>query len=651
MSSLPSGIVTFLFTDVEESTRRWEAHADIMKGAMARHDKIVRKSIESNGGAVFTTAGDAFCSAFSTPQHAVAAAVDAQIQLATEEWGEVAPFRIRMALHTGMADERDGDYFGPPLNRCARLLSIGHGGQILVADITRQLLRTQLSAGVAIEDLGEHNLKDLDDPEHVYQITHPNLHTDFPSLRTNSPMQDAADLLSEGRQAHSSRTWKVAFTALSAAEALVDLGSEDLRRLGESAYWSGHQKEAVAAKEKAYGAFVREGNTQAAALSALDLALSYKYSLAGAISKAWISRAEKLVGDATGTEAYGYLLRWKSVYAFETEGDPTKALALADEVISSGVDLGNRSIEALGLMDKGRFLVTMGRVDEGMLLVDEAMVAAVSGELDPDATGRSYCNMLAVCDAVADYQRAAEWSDAAEEWCKQHSDSAYPGICRISRAELKWLRGDWDAASEDLRRAVDELVGWTPIIGAAVYQIGEIELRAENLPRAEELFRSAHEHGFIPLPGMAQLRLVEGRAEEAEQLLLNALIENPQPLDRARYLPALIDAELALGNIGEVRTFLTEFEETAEVCDSAAMRAEARDRRAVLAVLEGNRKVAIQELKAAIKEWTGLQMPYEAARSRLALATVLTEDGNDAAALMETESATATLERLGLHQT
>ncbi len=651
MSSLPSGIVTFLFTDVEESTRRWEAHADTMKGAMARHDKIVRTSIESNGGAVFTTAGDAFCSAFSTPQNAVSAAVDAQIQLGTEEWGEVAPFRVRMALHTGMADERDGDYFGPPLNRCARLLSIGHGGQILVSEITRQLLRTQLSADVDIEDLGEHELKDLDDPEHVYQITTPDLHTDFPSLRTNSPMQDAADLLSEGRQAHSSRTWKAAFTALSAADAMVELDSEDLRRLGESAYWSGHQKEAVTAKEKAYGAFAREGNIQAAALSALDLALLYKYSLAAAISKAWTSRAEKLVGDAIGTEAYGYLLRWKSVYAFETEGDPAKALALADDVISAGIDLGNRSIEALGLMDKGRFLVTMGRVQEGMLLVDESMVAAVSGELDPDATGRNYCNMLAVCDAVADYQRAAEWSDAAEEWCKQHSDSAYPGICRISRAELKWLRGDWDAASEDLRRAVDELVGWTPIIGAAVYQIGEIELRAENLERAEERFQSAHEHGFTPLPGMAQLRLVEGRAEEAEQLLLDALIEHPQPLDRARYLPALIDAEIALGNVGEARTFLTEFEETAEVCDSAAMRAQARDRRAVLAVFEGDRKVAIQELKAAIEKWTGLQMPYEAAQSRLAIATVLAEDGNDAAALMETESATATLERLGLAQT
>lgn len=647
MSALPTGIVTFLFTDVEGSTRRWDAHAAVMKEAMARHDGIVRSSIESNGGAVFTTVGDEFCSAFSTPHQAVAAAVDTQIQLAAEEWGEVAPFRVRMALHTGTADERDGDYFGPSLNRCARLLSIGHGGQILVSAVTAQLLQIDLPVGVGMTDLGAHELKDLEVPEHVFQITHTNLGSEFPGLRSNIPPQDAADLLSEGRQAHMSQRWRDAYVALSAAGELVDLGSEDLRSLGDSAYWLGHRKEAVAAKEKAYGAFVREGNTQAAALMALDLALLYKYGLATAVSKAWASRAENLVGDAIGTEAHGYLLRWKSVYAFETEGEPDKALALADQVIAAGVELGNRSIEALGLMDKGRFLVRMGHVAEGMMLVDESMVAAVSGEINPDATGRNYCNMLAVCDAVADYERAAEWSDAAQEWCEQHPDSAYPGICRITRAELKWLRGDWDAATNDLRRAVDELVGWTPIIGAAIYQIGEIELRAGNLSEAEGNFKSAHEHGFVPLPGMAQLRLAEGKPEEAKQLLLDALIDNPQPLDRAKYLPPLFDSEVALDNVGEARTFLAEFEETAEICDSTSMRSEARDRRAVLAVLDEDQTLAIHELQAAIKGWTRLQMPYEAAQSRLRLGSAFHDVGNETAALMETDSANSTLTRLG----
>lgn len=335
------------------------------------------------------------------------------------------------------------------------------------------------------------------------------------------------------------------------------------------------------------------------------------------------------------------------MYAFEGEGDPEKALALADQVIASGIELGDRTIEALGLMDKGRFLVTMGHVTQGMALVDESMVAAVSGEMNADATGRNYCNMLAVCDAVSDYQRAGEWSDAAEEWCRQHSDSAYPGICRITRAELKWLRGDWDTATSDLRRAVDELAGWTPIIGAAVYQIGEIELRAGDLSQAEELFRSAHEHGFAPLPGLAQLRMAEGRAEDAEQLLLDALANSPQPLDRARYLPALIDAEIALGIVREAHSFLKELEETAELCDSTAMRSEAADRRSALALMDGQEDAAILASQAAIKGWTGLRMPYETAQSRLRLASAFQQAGNDAAALMEMESAAVTLERLG----
>jgi hypothetical protein len=147
---------------------------------------------------------------------------------------------------------------------------------------------------------------------------------------------------------------------------------------------------------------------------------------------------------------------------------------------------------------------------------------------------------------------------------------------------------------------------------------------------------------------MAQLRLAEGKPEDAKQLLLDALIDNPQPLDRAKYLPPLIDSEVALDNVGEARTFLAEFEEIAEVCDSTAMRAEARDRRAVLAVLDEDQTLATQELQAAIKGWTRLQMPYEAAQSRLRLGRVFYDAGNETAALMEIDSANSTLERLGV---
>ena len=243
------------------------------------------------------------------------------------------------------------------------------------------------------------------------------------------------------------------------------MAAEDLDRLGEAAFWTGHQDESVALREQAYGAYAREGKNEAAAMVAMELYVLYKYRLAKSVAKAWFSRAERLLADKEETAAYGHLLRWRSVAAFESEGNSQKGIALAEQVRDAGIRLGDRNLEALGLQDKGRFLVAMGHIEKGLCLVDEAMIAAVAGELDPQTTGRSYCNMLAVCVDVADYERAAEWSDAARSWCDDQPDAAYPGICRMFRAELTWLSGSWDDAAEECRRAISELAGFTPIIG------------------------------------------------------------------------------------------------------------------------------------------------------------------------------------------
>ena len=183
MAELPSGTVTFLFTDIEGSTARWEGHPDAMRAALARHDALVRAAIVEHRGHVVKTMGDAFHAAFSRAPDAVAAALDAQRRLQAEPWGEVGPLRVRMALHTGVAEERDGDYYGPPLNRAARLLSAGHGGQVLLSQATRELVRDGLSEGAALIDLGEHRLKDLARPERVFQVVSPGLAADFPQLR------------------------------------------------------------------------------------------------------------------------------------------------------------------------------------------------------------------------------------------------------------------------------------------------------------------------------------------------------------------------------------------------------------------------------------------------------------------------------------
>ena len=180
----PTGTVTFLFTDIEGSTRRWERDRNAMSAALARHDALLRPAISARGGFLFKTVGDAFCAAFAIAADAVAAARDAQAALLAEDFSGVDSVLVRMALHTGSAEERDGDYFGPAVNRVARLLAIGHGGQVLVSGTTADLLQEELPSESSLRDLGEHQLKDLARREHVYQLVAPGLLDTFPALRS-----------------------------------------------------------------------------------------------------------------------------------------------------------------------------------------------------------------------------------------------------------------------------------------------------------------------------------------------------------------------------------------------------------------------------------------------------------------------------------
>jgi len=182
--SPPTGTVTFLFTDIEGSTRLWATQHDAMRASLARHDTLLRECIETHSGHIFKTGGDAFCAVFATATDAVGAALAAQQALHAERWSEHAAVRARMALHTGAAELRHGDYFGTPLSHVARLLAAAHGGQTLVSQVTRDLCRDRLSAGTTLKSLGEHRLKDLPRQETVFQLCHPDLPQAFPPLRT-----------------------------------------------------------------------------------------------------------------------------------------------------------------------------------------------------------------------------------------------------------------------------------------------------------------------------------------------------------------------------------------------------------------------------------------------------------------------------------
>src|SRR5919107_5138889 len=184
MTGLSTGTITFLFTDVEGSTKLWERGPEAMSKALSHHDELIRNAVEAHDGFVFKTVGDAFYAAFSTAAEAVEAAIDAQKSLLSEVWEETGPLKVRIALHTGTAEERGGDYFGPTLNRVARLLSAGHGGQVLLSLSTQESVRDQLPLGAGLRDLGVRRLKDVLGPEHIFQLTAPELLASFPPLKT-----------------------------------------------------------------------------------------------------------------------------------------------------------------------------------------------------------------------------------------------------------------------------------------------------------------------------------------------------------------------------------------------------------------------------------------------------------------------------------
>ncbi len=195
MSHLPTGTITFLFSDIEGSSRKWEQQPDAMRVALATHDRLLRGTFEANGGYVFKTIGDAFCVAFDTALDALSGAVQAQRALRDATWDGIAEMKVRMALHTGSAEHRDGDYFGQSLNRVARILSSAHGGQVLLSLPTEELVRDALPMGVQLKALGEHRLRDLARPEHLFQLVTSDLPSQFPALRSlesvpnNLPMQ------------------------------------------------------------------------------------------------------------------------------------------------------------------------------------------------------------------------------------------------------------------------------------------------------------------------------------------------------------------------------------------------------------------------------------------------------------------------------
>jgi class 3 adenylate cyclase len=454
-----------------------------------------------------------------------------------------------------------------------------------------------------------------------------------------------SDSLERGRRALARHSWREAFEQLSAAEAAQGLSAEDLEGLAAAVRWLGRVAECMAVRERAYTAYLDAGNRRRAAFMALELARDNFGKRNPTVGRAWLTRSERLLEPEPESIEHGYLARMRGAMA----NDPEKALQHAQRTFEIGSRLGDPDLVALGLHDRGRIMVAQGHVAEGMELIDEATLPAVSGELGTFATGIIYCATIETCKELADYRRAGEWTEAAKRWCEREGVGGLPGVCRVYRAGIMRLRGAWTEAEQEVRHACDELRDFNLYYAAeAFYELGEIRLRRGDLPEAADAFRRAHELGREPQPGLALLRLAEGKVDAALASVRSVLTETAgDRLARARLLPAQVEIAVAAGDHEGARAATEELEAIARAYGTSALEASAVCARGAVQLAEGDGAAARQSLRRGYRLWQELEAPYESARARVLLASAYRVGGDHEAVALELAAAKSVFERLG----
>jgi DNA-binding winged helix-turn-helix (wHTH) protein len=452
-----------------------------------------------------------------------------------------------------------------------------------------------------------------------------------------------------GRNALASRDWDAAYRSLAAADAAGPLAAADLERLADAAWWTSRLDERVRLLERVHELHLRDGQPARAAMAGVLLAEQNGYMGAQSVANGWLHRAERLLQPLPTAIEHGYLARLKGRSAFERGGQLDEAFALAEQAYAIAMRFADRDLEMVTLQDQGIVLVTRGEQEPGFALMEEAAAAALGGKLGALATGRIYCNMIDVCMRLADYRRAAEWDEEASRWCDRvgHS-SGFPGVCRIRRAEIRRLRGAWGEAETEARRACHELERLRVFAATAFYEVGEVCLSRGALDEAETAFRRAHELGRSPQPGLARLRLAEGKVAAADALVAEALASGTlNRLDRARILPVRVEIALAAAGIDAARVAADELRAIADTYRTAPLEATALEAEGGVRQALGDIEGAIDCLRNAARLWSENGLPLEEARSRLALGAAYRAAGLDEIAAMEIEAAAAGFERLG----
>jgi ATP/maltotriose-dependent transcriptional regulator MalT len=363
----------------------------------------------------------------------------------------------------------------------------------------------------------------------------------------------------------------------------------------------------------------------------------------------WLGRAQRLLEGEGDCAEQGYLLM-PVAFQHEAEGDVDGACATAAQAAEIGQRFGDRDLFALAIETQGEFLVHAGRAREGLRLLDEAMVAVTEGGLSPIVTGIVYCGMILACEQVFELQRAREWTAALSRWCEQQPDLvAFTGRCLVHRAQILQLQGDWSEALEEAARADRRSERAMNLASAAraCYLRGEVHRLRGEFEDAEKAYRRASELGSEPQPGLALMRLAQGKGDAAAASIRRVTGETTDTLRRASLLPAYAEIMLAAGELDEARSACRELAEACEECESDMLRAMLAATRGAVELAAGDAAGALVSLRAASKAWGELEAPYEAARARVLVGCACRELGDDEAFALEIEAAKRVFAELG----
>jgi DNA-binding CsgD family transcriptional regulator len=461
---------------------------------------------------------------------------------------------------------------------------------------------------------------------------------------------DTVAYLDRGRQAYAVEAWLDAYEALSSADRTDPIGANDLELLATSAYMLGRESEYLGLLERAYRVHLDCGQP----LAALRCAFWIGVNLAsrGEIGRAggWLGRAQRLL-DEHGEDRVerGYLLV-PAIFEHEASGSLEAAAVTAGDAAAIGRRFGDSDLFALAAHQQGHVLIRLGRVKEGLRLLDESMVAVTAGELSPIVSGIVYCGVILACQDAFEVRRAQEWTAALSGWCERQPDLvAFTGRCLIHRAELMQLHGAWLEALEEVQRAEERCTkGENPTAaGEACYRRGEIFRLLGDFGAAERAYREASQRGREPQPGLALLRSAQGKPDAAVAAIRRALVETTEAGSRAKLLPAYVEIMLAAGEPAAAREACAELGSLAKGHEEGALGAIAEQARGAVELAEGGGGVALASLRRAKEVWQQLGAPYEAARVRELIALACRTLGDEDTASLELAASRAAYEKLG----